>query len=541
MTKATAEHLRVIEGGGEPPERAPSEPPPDPLIGRTIDGRYRVERVLGEGGMGIVYQARHVVLNRPHAIKVLRSDVSKDEEIITRFRQEAQSATAIGSEHIIDISDFGTLPDGSTYFVMEFLDGIDLANAMEREKPMNQARAVHIVKQLCRALGAAHRGNIVHRDLKPDNVYLVARHGDSNFVKVLDFGIAKVGSGTKRLTKAGQVFGTPHYMSPEQCAGQGIDHRTDIYALGVILYEMTTGRVPFDADSLMGILTKQMYEAPAPPSTLGLTEVFPGGLEAVILKALEKNPDERYQTMDEMSADLELIEVGEIPRASIDHERRLRAALPRDTVNDLDRPRRVPLVWLAIGAIAVLLVGFGTTAAVLIAAGGPDAVVQESIDPPPTVGTPEIGSQPEVPVAVEEPLPENMEASGSRETRNVRITTDPEGVEVLLNGSIVGNTPLDVPKPEGDESLEVTLRLARYEEQVIRITSFTQEQVRVTLEPVRRGRDREIVRTPMVNAMTAQIEMSPVVAPPLETPMIETPPDMRTRVPQSEVLDPWAR
>jgi serine/threonine-protein kinase len=536
MTKATAEHLRVIEGDGE---RAPSMPPPDPLLGRTIDGRYRVERVLGEGGMGIVYQARHVVLNRPHAIKVLRSDVSKDEEIITRFRQEAQSATAIGSEHIIDISDFGTLPDGSTYFVMEFLDGMDLATAVEREKPMNQARAVHITKQLCHALGAAHRGNIVHRDLKPDNIYLVTRHGDSNFVKVLDFGIAKVGSGTKRLTKAGQVFGTPHYMSPEQCAGQGIDHRTDIYALGVMLYEMTTGRVPFDADSLMGILTKQMYEAPTPPSALGLTDPFPPGLEAVILKALEKNPDQRYQTMDKMASDLELIEVGEVPRASLDHERRLRAAIPRDTVNDLDGPRRLPVLWLAIGALAVLLVGFGTTAAVLVATSSPDEVVQETVEPPPVAAP--VAPPVEEPVVMEE-VTDDMEGSGSRETASVRITSDPEVVEVIIGGAVVGNTPYDLTKPEGEEYVEVTLRSARYEDKIIRVTNRTQEQVRVTLEPLRRPRDREIVSTAMGGPMTqAHTEMAPVVAPPVETPMIDPPPDMRQRVPQSEVLDPWAR
>ena len=171
------------------------------LGGTTIDGRYEVEKVLGEGGMGLVYKARHIVLNKPLAIKVLRPDVSRDEEIITRFRQEAQSASAIGNQHIIDISDFGVLPDKSTYFVMEFLDGVDLTGAIERDEKIEAPTIIHIAKQLCRALGAAHEAGIVHRDLKPDNIYLIRRGGDSNFVKVLDFGIAKVGGNSSKLTR----------------------------------------------------------------------------------------------------------------------------------------------------------------------------------------------------------------------------------------------------------------------------------------------------------------------------------------------------
>src|SRR5690606_12071641 len=172
------------------------EPPPapvDPMVGTTIDGRYRIEKVLGQGGMGVVYTATHAVLGKRLAIKVLKSDVSKDQEIIQRFRQEAQSASAIGSQHIIDISDFGSLPDGSTYFVMEYLDGMELTKAIEEQRPMPADRVVHIAKQLCGARGAAHERGIVHRDMKPDNVFLIKRGANRDFVKVLDFGIAKVG------------------------------------------------------------------------------------------------------------------------------------------------------------------------------------------------------------------------------------------------------------------------------------------------------------------------------------------------------------
>jgi serine/threonine protein kinase len=281
----SAEHLRLVE---------PPPPKEDPLIGVVLDGRYRIERMLGEGGMGVVYRATHAVIGKPLAIKVLRAEVSKDADVVARFKQEAQSATAIGNEHIIDITDFGALPDRSTYFVMEFLDGVSLTAALEQSRPIAAARTIDIGKQLCEALGAAHERGIVHRDLKPDNIYLIKRHGSTDFVKVLDFGIAKVGGATSKLTKAGQVFGTPHYMSPEQAAGSSVDHRTDIYALGVILYEMASGRVPFDADNLMGILTKHLYENPIPVRELPPpTDVSPG-LEAIIMKCLAKQPGERF-------------------------------------------------------------------------------------------------------------------------------------------------------------------------------------------------------------------------------------------------------
>ncbi|NOY91247.1 MAG: serine/threonine protein kinase, partial [Deltaproteobacteria bacterium] len=298
-------NLEVIDGGRDPE---------DPLIGQTIDDRYAVESVLGEGGMGLVYRARHIVLGKPLAIKVLRPDVSRDEEIIKRFKQEAQSASAIGNQHIIEISDFGTLPNGSTYFVMEFLEGNDLTHVIEEQQPIAPRRVTHIARQLCKALGAAHDKGIVHRDLKPDNIYLVKRGDDIDFVKVLDFGIAKVGGSSSKLTRAGQVFGTPHYMSPEQCAGSGVDHRTDIYALGVILYEMVTGKVPFDADNLMGILTKHLYEQPVPPRQVNPN--VPPDLEAVIQRCMTKEADQRYPSMADVVADLDRLDAGIRPEAT---------------------------------------------------------------------------------------------------------------------------------------------------------------------------------------------------------------------------------
>ena len=208
-----AEHLKLVDppredvsaedpAVPEPMAQAP-EAPVDPLVGKTIDGRYHVEGVLGQGGMGVVYGAKHVVLGKALAIKVLKADVSRDREIIARFRQEAQSASGIGSQHIIDISDFGRLPDGSTYFVMEMLDGRELTKVIEDDRPIPPERVVSVAKQLCDALGAAHERGIVHRDMKPDNMFLIKRGKTDDFVKVLDFGIAKVGGASQQAHQGG--------------------------------------------------------------------------------------------------------------------------------------------------------------------------------------------------------------------------------------------------------------------------------------------------------------------------------------------------
>jgi serine/threonine-protein kinase len=295
-------------------------PPPakiDPYLGRTIDGRYLVESLLGEGGMGVVYSAKHKVIGKKVAIKVLRGEMARDTEITERFLQEARAASSIGNPHIIDISDFGTLPDGSTYFVMEYLAGKSLTRVLEESKPLGVARLLHIAKQITAALGAAHDAGIVHRDLKPDNVMLISRgagQADKDFVKILDFGIAKVGA-ESRLTRAGSIFGTPHYMSPEQAAGTPVDHRTDVYALGIILYEMASGKVPFDADNFMGILTQHMYKAPVPILALVPAPQIPPALDAIIQKCLTKKVDGRYGSMAGLLLDLEKLDKGETPDA----------------------------------------------------------------------------------------------------------------------------------------------------------------------------------------------------------------------------------
>ena len=281
---------------------------PRGLLGQTVDGRYRVEALLGEGGMGLVYRVAHTRLHKSLAMKVLRRENTGDEDVLARFRREAEAASAIGNQHIVDVSDFGTLEDGSTYIVMECLEGMDLIEAMDIARCMPETRTLHIAVQICKALAAAHEAGIVHRDLKPENVYLIRREETEDFVKVLDFGIAKVANGPTRLTQQGEVLGTPHYMSPEQCEGENVDHRTDIYALGVLLYEMLTGQVPHDADTLMGILTKHLYEDPIPPKVR--VPRVSEELEQVVMRCLDKDPERRYQTMRELEADLGRIAEG---------------------------------------------------------------------------------------------------------------------------------------------------------------------------------------------------------------------------------------
>jgi eukaryotic-like serine/threonine-protein kinase len=309
------------------PSVAPPGPVPDRYLGCTIDNRYKVEGIVGEGGMGVVYQCRHKIIDKRVALKILRADLARDAEVTERFLMEAKAASAIQDEHIISISDFGQLPDGAAYFVMEFLEGTPLALLAGGGTPMPLSRIIRIALQLSEGLAAAHQLGIVHRDLKPDNVFLIQRGKETDFVKILDFGIAKVSTSTGgRLTQVGSVFGTPHYMSPEQAAGTPLDHRGDIYSLGVMLYELATGRVPFDAENFVGILSQQLYQDPVPPRAAAPDANIPATFETIILKCMAKKPERRYQSMHQLRDDLLQLEAslgGAKPRDSFEPGRAL--------------------------------------------------------------------------------------------------------------------------------------------------------------------------------------------------------------------------
>jgi serine/threonine-protein kinase len=319
----------------------------DPLFGSTVDGRYEILDLLGEGGTGRVYKVRHTALDRLFAMKILRSDLARDEELASRFIQEAKAIASVRHPNVVEITDFGELPDGVPYFVTELLIGRTLGDIIRADGPMAPARVSRIVEQIAGALGAAHAVGIVHRDLKPDNVFLIdpdRNGGLADDVRIVDFGAAKV-IGASRVTREGIVFGTPHYMSPEQASGQPVDHRTDVYSLGVIVYEMLTGRVPFEADTYMGVLSQHMFVLPVPPSQRLSPGRSLGELEDITLVCLAKRAEARYQSMDRLVS-----AVGYAGRAGPPGSARKHAS----GKDPLARPRaRLGWVWV-VGLVAVL-------------------------------------------------------------------------------------------------------------------------------------------------------------------------------------------
>ena len=272
------------------------------LLGTTI-GAYRVARLLGIGGMGRVYKGVHPTIGSRVAIKVLSRECSDRRELVERFFSEAKAVNLIRHESIVNVLDLATLPDGRPYIIMEYLDGAPLASIVEHSvthrKPMPLGGLARLAVEVLDALGAAHAKGIVHRDLKPDNIFVTP----SGRPKVLDFGIAKLSDVGASATRTGSLLGTPHYMSPEQAAGKPVDHRADIYAIGVILFECATGQKPFQADSLFDLL-RQHVEAP-PPSPRVLRPDLSIGFEGLILTALAKSPDERFASAQAMSMALQ--------------------------------------------------------------------------------------------------------------------------------------------------------------------------------------------------------------------------------------------
>ncbi len=262
------------------------------FTGRVIDNRYRVLRKIGEGGMGTVYAGEHAEIGKAVAIKILHPAYSTQQDLVERFRREARAASRIGHPNIIDVTDFGSTEDGCAYFVMEHLDGIDLADVLSHERRLAAGRCCQIAIQICRALTAAHAAGVIHRDLKPENIFLVARDGQADFVKVLDFGIARSLGRARRLTNPGVAMGTPEYMAPEQAEGGAVDNRSDIFSVGALLYEMVTGSPP----------QRSRDKELIPPR--GIKADVPEELERIIVRALAPEPARRYQSMAQLEYDL---------------------------------------------------------------------------------------------------------------------------------------------------------------------------------------------------------------------------------------------
>ncbi len=349
------------------------------FVGQKLGGRYLLKAIVGAGGFGAVFEGEDTRIKKKVAVKLLFSDMLRDHEVVIRFKLEAEAASRVGHANIIDITDFDFTDDATAYMVMEFLEGEDLAHLIRRADTPDLARMVRLCAQACRGLGAAHRKGIVHRDLKPGNIFVSQREGAAEQVKVVDFGISRASDlddTEERLTKTGQILGTPYYMAPEQADGMSeVDGRTDIYAMGIILYEACTGDLPFIARTPIGLITKHATQAPRPPAEVNgeIHEL----LQNTILKALEKDPQDRFADMVEMEqALLHCLAVLDPAAAAVEmaafspstggkdsslSEEALIALTTPSSILRKTHPvtvseRQTPWKWIAVG-VAALLVG----------------------------------------------------------------------------------------------------------------------------------------------------------------------------------------
>ena len=328
------------------------------LEGRTVAERYQVLEKIGQGGMGEIYRARHLLIDKLVAIKVLHPNRGGRRTALKRFQQEARAAASIGNLHIVDVTDYGFIEDGEAFLVMEYLEGESLADAIAREGAMPAERVVVIASQILDGLGAAHEAGIVHRDLKSANVFLTRSSGD-DLVKLLDFGISKIfpmeqateagegsdlGQSPTWLTDTGIMVGTPHYMAPEQAEeSRGVDHRADLYSLGVILYEMLTGELPFAGTNIWNVLLKHASEEPSPPRKRRPDLSIPRDLERVVLRAMSKDPDDRYPSAQQMLGAIQDLAQEEVHSGG---------PAPRTGRRSLD------LRWVALMLVALAALGF---------------------------------------------------------------------------------------------------------------------------------------------------------------------------------------
>jgi eukaryotic-like serine/threonine-protein kinase len=424
----------------------------------TKVGEYVVTAKLGEGGMGAVYAGSHPIIGKRVAIKVLSGALRGDRDIVRRFVAEARAVNQIGHRNIIDIFAFGTLPDGREYFVMEYLPGRSLEAELRSRGALPLREVLAIVDEVLSALRSAHEVGIIHRDLKPDNIYLADLKDGGRTVKILDFGIAKLTGPDSGLTKTrtGMAMGTPEYMSPEQCRGVNVDHRTDIYAMGVILFRLITGKLPFHGQTAFDVIAKQVTAEPPRPSTV---RSVAAPIEEVILKCLSKNPEARYQTakalleafkaaLVESKADLSApatsaenavttpeapgVDTGSMPRASTGPAHDGAATVPMveppvatptaQTPAAVPAPRKSPVTLIVVVALVVVA---GVVAVVLATRGGPVAV---QTDAGPRVVVAPTGAPPTQPASAPAPAePGSLEVKTNLDDASVTLDGKPAG------------------------------------------------------------------------------------------------------------------
>ena len=539
------------------------------LVGKVIADRYRIVKLIGEGGMGQVYEASHVNINKRFAIKLLRPEIVSNPDAVARFRQEAWSASSIGHDNIIEIDDFATLPDGSVYLAMEFLAGVALADRMIEEPPIQTGEALQIFIQVASGLLAAHEKGIVHRDMKPENIFLVEKSGRM-LVKILDFGIAKVSGGeSQSLTRTGAIFGTPHYMSPEQAIGNPLDHRSDIYSVGVIMYEVFTGKVPFEAESFMGILTKHITMQAKSPSLVAPTRSIPPEVESVIMRAMAKDPGERQGSMAELRD--ELIAVARIyaphilsasgtqlsvgspsqpsmPARVASQSRPVaqkdpsqpgipvgRKPTPSQPIVRASQPSRPPS-GTAPGFDAAdagpvddgytvphkksLLLPFSIVGALLLAGGGVAAFFTltnhpaKIETPDPTKPDP---TKPEVKIdtkagdtpKVEPTLPKLPDIPVTVEQRDLLIDSEPTGALIYFEGKVLGDTPESIKVP-AHEVMKVILKKDGYVEETVVIDPAKGRKLVVQLDKVAQPRPAK-KKSPVYSNPTGKLPTPPPV------------------------------
>ena len=297
-----SKRITAFGAASEVRETVSSELPiADPLIGTTVAGRYRIIEPLGRGGMGVVYRVEHARIGKLMALKLLTGELGRDPEIVARFKREALMVSKLSHPNTVQVFDFG-VSDGLTYLAMEYLRGDDLGHLVRQSGPLDPERCAKMIIQVCSSLVEAHGLGIVHRDLKPENIFILSGHSDSDVVKVLDFGLAKLRESPElgEVTSRGAIVGTPYYMSPEQIRGEAADPRSDIYSLGALMYATLTGEPVFDAPRPMGVLTKHLTDLPVSPTARFPQLAIPKGISSVIMRALEKDPARRFQTVQEL-------------------------------------------------------------------------------------------------------------------------------------------------------------------------------------------------------------------------------------------------